>query len=170
MTGCDLAREPLLGWLQAGAKSAHGPARRVHAAHGLARLGDRAAVPALRAALEDDDENVDVRRGAVLALGALAAADDADTAKALVRALERDRDRGVRNMSAIALGRIGPAGAAKALARNYERSDGATQPFVALGLGLLARRDAASDLTAPLRRDLRDAPSPDLRAALAVAL
>lgn len=169
LSGNDLVREPLLEWLDGTpGRRRHETLRRVHAAHALAHLGDRSVVPALRDVLRDDDE--DVRRSAVLALGALADRGDEETASVLIRLLDRDRDRGVRNMAALALGRIGPKSAERALRYAYAKSDGLSQPFAALALGLLARSTGDAGLTADLRKDLKDRANSDLRGALAIAL
>ena len=142
--------------------------RRVYAAHGLARLGDAAAVPALRAAVSDDDENV--RRASILALGALASADDAATSELLTRVLRRDSDRACRCMAAISLGRIGPARAAAELRWAYENGDSLEQPFAALALGLVARRSKDADIAKLLTRDLTERANAELRGALCIAI
>ncbi|MCE9635523.1 MAG: HEAT repeat domain-containing protein [Planctomycetes bacterium] len=169
LSGCDAVKESLLEWLDGTVgRRRHETMRRVHACHALAHLGDRSVVPALREALRDDDE--DVRRAAALALGALAQKDDDDTALLLVRALDRDKDRGVRNIAALSLGRIAPTQAEKALRYAYAKGDGLSQPFAALGLGLLARSTGDASLTFELRNDLKDRANADLRGAIAIAL
>jgi len=142
--------------------------RRVYAAHGLARLSDPAAVAALRAAGWDDDE--DVRRASILALGALAAADDAATAEYLIHELRRDKDRACRCMAAISLGRIGHARAAGELRWAYENGDALEQPFAALGLGLVARRTKDAEIAKFLARDLTERANAELRGALCIAV
>jgi HEAT repeat protein len=169
LTGCELVQDPLLAWLEGTpGRRRQETVRRVHAAHALAHLGDARAVPALRDACRDDEE--DVRRAAVLALGALADRGDEETALLLARLLDRDRDRGVRNMAALSLGRIGPKQAERALRYAYAKSDSFTQCFAALGLGLLARTTGEPGLTGDLRHDLKDRANADLRGALAIAL
>ena len=71
------------------------------AAHSLGQIGNRAAVPALLAALQDQEEESDVRREAVIALGligdksalpvlnGLAAADDPYLSRAAFEASRR---------------------------------------------------------------------------------
>ena len=141
--------------------------RRVYAAHGLARLGDPAAVFALRETVRDDD--VEVRRASILALAALAPQDDAESADAIVGALHRDKDRGCRNMAAIALGRIAPERAAKELRWSFENSDTLERPFAALGLGLLARRTHDAEVAKLLLRGLEETGNTDVRGALSIA-
>lgn len=82
---------------------------RVFAAQALGRSGDRTAVPALIAALRD--EEAAVRREAAKALGALK---DARAVTALIAALQ-DRDTNVRFYAAYALGEIKDAQATAAL-------------------------------------------------------
>jgi HEAT repeat protein len=73
-------------------------------------------------------------------------------------------------MAMLALGRSAPKGAEKALRYAYAKSDGLSQPFAALGLGLLARTTGAGGLTNDLRYDLKERANADLRGALAIAL
>lgn len=169
LSGCDLVKDPLVGWLEGDAsKRGSESVRRVHAAHALAQLGDPSVVPALRACLRDDD--ADVRRAAVLALGALAAPEDDLTTSALTTAVDRDRDRGVRDMAAISLGRIAPKSAERTLRRLYDKSDATVQAYAAIGLGLLARKSGIVGLTGDLRRDLVGHGGADVRGAIAIAL
>ncbi len=169
LTRCAMVREDLERIL-AGPKTARHAetTRRVYAAHGLARLGDAAAVPALREAALDDD--VDVRRASVLALGALAPGDDAVTAELLARTLRLDKDRGCRNMAAIALARSGPERAVRELRWAYDNGDALEQPFAAIGLGILARRGKDPEIAKFLRRDLDERANSDLRGALCIAV
>ncbi len=141
--------------------------RRVYAAHGLARLGDPIAAAALREAGADDE--ADVRRAVILALGAVAAADDAATTDFLVHELHQDKDRACRNMAAVALARIGADRAPRELKWAYGNSDALERPFAALGLGLLARRGHDPEISALLRKELEQRAGPELRGALCIA-
>ncbi|HEX8285136.1 MAG TPA: HEAT repeat domain-containing protein [Pyrinomonadaceae bacterium] len=79
-----------LGYFDETARDLHGadaPAERAAAARSLALLGDRVATPHLVAALED--QNLDVRRAAVEALGSLR---DPSAVEALEALLERERN------------------------------------------------------------------------------
>lgn len=173
LTGCPIVREDLERWLVT-----EGPRKlpvilRVHAAHGLARLGAPESAPALLRVLREDEE--DVRRAAILALGAVGGHVEepkllTDCVERLVHMMERDRDRACRNMAAIALGRLGDRRAQRALRYAYEKGDNLHQPFAAIGLGLLARSASDPTITAPLRRDLADRADQDLRGALAIAV
>ena len=59
--------------------------RQIYAAHGLAKLGDAASLPALIEALSDKSD--DVRRAAALAIGAIAPTADQSSVNALDRTL-----------------------------------------------------------------------------------
>jgi HEAT repeat protein len=142
--------------------------RRVYAAHGLARLGDPAAVPALRAVGLDDDE--DVRRAVILALGALAPSDDGATAEYLAHALRQDKDRGCRNMAAIAMARVGHERAERELRWMYDNGDALEQPFAAIGLALVARRGKDPEIAKLLAKDLATRANTELRGALCIAV
>lgn len=141
---------------------------RVYAAHGLSAMGDPKAIPALREAAEDKDENV--RRAAVLALGALSNEADDATVELLARLLVRDRDRATRNMAALSLARTGHARVEALLRRDYDKGDSQHKPFAALALGLLARRNGSPDMVKPLVRDFEERANADLRGALALAI
>ncbi len=141
---------------------------RIYAAQGLARLGDRASLPALVMATRAKDEHV--RRAAFHALGELATADDSDAIDALVRAEHRERDRGARNAAAIALGKTASPRARAALTFGYEKGDRLHQAFAAIGMGLLARGTDDPSLVSGLHRDLEERANADLRGALAVAV
>jgi HEAT repeat protein len=169
LTRCPMVREDLERIL-AGPKSDRQSemTRRVYAAHGLARLGDPAAIPALREAALDEDANV--RRAAILALGALAPSDDTLTAELLARVLRLDKDRGCRNMAAIALARSGPERAVRELRWAYDNGDSLEQPFAAIGLGIVARRGKDPEIAKFLRRDLEERANSDFRGALCIAV
>lgn len=141
---------------------------RVYAAHGLACAGDPAAIPALRKAALDKEEQV--RRAAVLALGALASPDDAETAKILHWVINRDKDTVTRNMAALSIGRIGDPGAERALRYWFKKGKGRHQPFAALGLGLLARKNDDPGIPKLLAKEFDRRANADLRGSLAIAL
>lgn len=169
LSRCELASEDLQRMLEGPrVNKRRESTRRVYAAHGLARLGERSVVPALREEGRDDDPGV--RRAVILALGALASPDDTKTAEFLAAALRRDDDRGCRNMAALALGRCAPARAAHELRWAYENGDSLEQPFAALGLGLLARRLGDGEIPKLLVRDLVERANSDLRGALCIAV
>jgi HEAT repeat protein len=115
------------------------------AAYAMARLGDRAALPALRKAAADD--RLLVRRAAILALGALAEPDDADTTAVLLTVLATEKDAPTRGLAAVSLGRGGAAAAPAALRDAFADGLPMFRCYVALGLGLFSRRktDAAVD-------------------------
>lgn len=167
LSGSNLIREDLEG-LFAGGRRAKEFMRRVYAANGLVRLGDVDAVPLLRAALREDDE--DVRRASLLALGVLARADDGATAEQIAHVMREDRDRACRAMAALALGRSASDRALRELRWDYNNGDSMEQPFAALALGLLARRAKDVSIVAQLRRDFAERANSDLRGALAIAL
>jgi HEAT repeat protein len=169
LSRCTMAREDLERMLT-GPKfdKQRETMRRVYAAHGLARLGDPAAVTALRAVGLDDDP--DVRRAVILALGALAPSDDAATAEYLAHALHMDKDRACRNMAAIAIARVGPERAEHELRWLYDNGDALEQPFAAIGLALVARRGHDPEIAKLLRHDLEERANSELRGALCIAV
>jgi len=108
------------------------------AAYGLARVGDKSALPALRDAVGDDRS--EVRRGALLALGALTDPKDTETIALLAGAVAADKDDTARGFAAISLGRSGADAGPDALRKAYETSGSSTvRAYAALGLGLSAR-------------------------------
>jgi HEAT repeat protein len=147
-------------------------ALRACVAAALAKLGSRAAIPSLHRALADKDK--DVRRQAVLSLGALAGPSDAETVKVLLQMFVSERDSVTRGYLALALGEIGDPKAADALLHLYRKGDAIEVPYAAIGLGLLARKlddaTARETILALLRTEIEKRKRPDLRAALATAL
>ena len=122
------------------------------AAQALARIGDRSALPALcRAA---SDERVDVRRGALLALGAVAGPADADAIAVLVEALATDSDDPARGVAAVSLGRTAADAAPDALTSAYQSGSSEVRSYAALGLGLFARKTADADVQRFLLEEL----------------
>jgi HEAT repeat protein len=142
--------------------------RRVYAAHGLAKLGDSSALPALLRVLGDDEN--DVRRAAALAIGELAPMADPESVRALVKLMDKDRDRGTRAMAAVALGLLGGDVAIARLRKSYSRDDATIRPFAAVALGVIARRDGKPALVQPLLRDLKRGTRHELLGATCVAV
>jgi HEAT repeat protein len=159
------ARSDLEGWLAAPGRDDAAVFRRAYAAHGLSRLRDAAAVPALRRAATDGDAHV--RAAALSALGALTPCDD-DTARLLVAAL-RDEDSACRGAAALSLGRSGQKSARAALEEALRAKDDGLRCHAALGLGLLARRVGDPFAAGAVQLLLKDRSDRDLRAAAAVA-
>ena len=169
MAGVDLVHPDLVELLE-GPRRRKGDesVRRAYAAQALATLAAPGSVEALREAVSDSDENV--RRAAILGLGAIASADDDETLDALVRALYRDKDGPCRHVAAIAIGRIGHERGESALRHAYTKGDSLLQPFAALGLGLYARHDGKSRAADIVLEDLETRANAELRGALAVAV
>ena len=168
MTKCEATRAELERLLTPPKRGADREwMRRVYAAHGLARLGDRASIPRLLDSL--DDENADVRRAVILALGGLAKPEDEAVRTRLVRELDDDRDAPCRNMAAVSLGRIGGAGVTKALRRTYDDGDQIHRTYAALALGFAARREDDAAVRKFLTRELENRDMLELRGALCVA-
>jgi HEAT repeat protein len=142
--------------------------RRAYAAQALANLGDVRAVPALREVALDREEHA--RRSAVLALGAIAKADDEKTTDVLLHQLHNSRDVATRCVAALSLGRAGSSRAEKALVYAYRKGSLRVRPFAAIGLGLLARHPGHAGATGPLLHDLKNRASPQLLASLCVAV
>jgi HEAT repeat protein len=108
------------------------------AAYALARVGDKSALPALREAV--GDERSEVRRGALLALGALTGPKDAETIALLAGVVAADKDDTARGFAAISLGRSGADAAPDALRAAFASSGSpSVRSYAALGLGLSAR-------------------------------
>jgi HEAT repeat protein len=169
LSRCGLTKDDLVRILAATGKDrSKETMRRVYAAHGLARLGDPTAAPALREAGVDDD--ADVRRASILSLSAVARADDVQTTDFLIHVLHSDRDRACRNMAAVALARIGADRASRELRWAYLNGDALEKPFAALGLGLIARRGRDPEIAKSLRHDLEQRGSSELRGALCIAV
>ncbi len=169
MVGVDLVQPDLVELLEGPRRRKRQESvRRVYAAQALTALPTAGTLEALRTAAQDSDENV--RRAAVLALGATAAADDDATLDVLVRVLYRDKDNACRHVAAIALGRIGHERAEAALRHAYLKGDSLLQPFAALGLGLYARHDGRSGAADVVLADLERRANAELRGALAVAV
>ncbi|MEM8885403.1 MAG: HEAT repeat domain-containing protein [Planctomycetota bacterium] len=152
---------------------------RAHALMGLAQLDDASAAQTLVVLLGSRRAGAHTRRGAALGLGRIASSRrlEADLAesmrKALGRAIDRDKDLLVRGYAALALGALPTPAAQKDLLAILDGGARAeVKPFVALALGISARRDRSANRSRThkaLVRELEDASSPDLRAAFCIA-
>jgi len=167
LSGCEAARNELERVL-AQAKGPRQTMRRVYAAHGLAKLGDAAALPALLSVLKDDE--ADVRRAAALAIGEVAPPADPDSVRALQRVMDKDRDRATRAMAAVALGLLGGDEAVSTLKKSYSRDDAMLRPYAAVALGVIARRSGRPTIVTPLLRDLKRGTRQELLGATCVAV
>jgi HEAT repeat protein len=138
----------------------------------LGKLGSRAAIPALLRALADRDK--DVRRQAVLSLGAASTANDANVVSGLLLLARRDRDSLTRGYAALTLGEIGAVTAKDVMLRMFERGDSTESPYATLGLSLLASSGGDGGLRdrilARLRQELDREKNPARRSAIAVGL
>jgi HEAT repeat protein len=159
------ARKLLEDWLAAPGRTESDAHLRAYAAHGLSRLGDAAAAPALRRAAKDKDARV--RAAALLALGTFLPCDD-ETARTLAAGL-RDDDSACRNAAALSLGRSGHKSAQAALETALRAKDGGLRCHAALGLGLLARQLGETAPAGAVPLLLKDRSDRDLRAAAALA-
>jgi len=167
LSGCEAAGVELGRVLQE-ARGARQATRRSYAVHGLAKLGDLAALPMLLRTL--GDEEVEVRRAAALAVGAIAPPGDEGAVTALRRVLEKDDDRGARAMGAVGLGLVGGDEAVAALRKAYDRGDAMLRPYAAVALGVVARRSENPRIVAPLLRDLKRGTRQELLGATCVAV
>ena len=133
----------------------------------LGRIGDPSVTPAL---IELLDLGQEPRRAATLALGLVAHPGATKVIERLTTLLEKDSDAPTRHFAAVSLGRIGGPSARAALQAALVKSRADMQPWVALGLGLVERRDP-DGTAAPLLLDrLEKESSSDARGALLIAL
>jgi HEAT repeat protein len=169
LVGVDLVHPDLIELLEGPRRKKQQEAvRRAYAAQALANLAADGTLDALREAAQDSDENV--RRAAILALGASADATDDATMDTLARVIHRDKDAPCRHVAAIALGRIGHSRGEAALRHAYLKGDSLLQPFAALGLGLYARHDGKERAADVVLKDLETRANAELRGALAIAV
>jgi HEAT repeat protein len=108
----------------------------------------------------------EVRSAAALSLATLARPDQPENVAALLKLLEWEYDRPTRRYVLVALGRSGSPDACKALAGVLREGSGDEPAWAAIALGIL--RDSAA--SPQLRKALRDAANPSMRAAACVAL
>jgi HEAT repeat protein len=142
---------------------------RSYAATSLGKIGDPAAVPALRRALRDS--SLHVARSAVLALGRLSPEEDSITATLLADIVEKGRDPQARNWACISLARIGGPTAEKSLKRVATGSSSTLRAFGALGLAILHRRAGGIDgAERYLRAGLAEGGDQSVQGAFAIAL
>lgn len=120
---------------------------RCRAAETLPVSGDPAMLAALTRALGDAD--VEVRRSAALALGALP---HPLVEAALKTASELESEPVARGYALLALGEQGGPDARAFLLKAVREGDTSMRPWAALGLGLSARRDGNEEV----RRELRE--------------
>jgi HEAT repeat protein len=118
---------------------------RENAIWALGALGERKAVPVVRAALRDNEAAV--RRRGAWALGAL---DASEAVAALVGALS-DEDPGVRRQAAWALGAIGDHAAVDGLLKALTDSAPEVREQAAWALGAIGDSKATSGLTKALK-------------------
>jgi len=130
----------------------------------LGRVGDRAANAVLIQCL--DSKFTQIRRSAVIALGAAATPSDRDVVEGLVSKVSNDADNMVRNFAYLSLGKIGGDQAEAFLTKELNRANRASLPFVALAVGLIGNR-AHGTLLLDLFRSKNDTSS---RSALAVSM
>lgn len=137
---------------------------RAFCALALGRLGGEASEALLKTALEDDNE--EVRRSAVIAIGQARYAGCKD---ALIKVMENDRDPMTRCFAAISLGYLKDETAADALLKALNSNESLElQGFAALGLGILGK---AGNVTVTLRNIAGDTRYYEaVRSACAVAL
>jgi HEAT repeat protein len=90
--------------------------------------------------------------------------------KTLSGVLTRDKDRIVRGMAAISLGRVGGEAAATALRHAQAENEASMRAYVALALGLVARNSKDDAIAKSLIRDLTASPQSDVAGALCIAV
>jgi len=186
--GCGLSEDAMLlpELLHAARRGQIGDVRlsdvgRGHAALGLGRMGDPAAIPTLLQILRSRSAGVHTRRGAVVALGRLlrVCTVDPDERKkaelALHKLLTGKGDVIERGYAALALGEAGDVAASMdALMRIVDANPRAElKPFAAMALALAARRATeahATRIQGFLLKELRHCHAHDLEAALCVAV
>lgn len=100
----------------------------------LGRLGDRAANAILLEYM--DARDTQVRRSAVVALGASASPSDKDVIQGLIDKIDNDSDNIMKNFCYISLGKIGGETAEEFLEEQLESVKRAYLPYVGLALGL----------------------------------
>jgi len=148
------------------------PRIRAMMAAGLGKSGVREAMPALRRAL--GDREMEVRRQAVLSLGALAGADDAEIVADLVRLLAYERDSTLKGYAALALGEIGSVAGADSILYLYRKGSSVEVQYAALALGLLVHEAESADvrekIVPVIRAEFVKRRSSSLRGALAIGL
>jgi HEAT repeat protein len=133
----------------------------------LGRIGDPSVTPAL---IELLDLGLEPRRAATLALGLVAHPGATKVIERLTTLLEKDSDAPTRHFAAVSLGRIGGPAARAALQTALIKSKADMQPWVALGLGLVERRDPDGTVAPLLLERLEKESSSDARGALLIAL
>jgi HEAT repeat protein len=152
---------------------------RAHIPTTVARLGGQPWAEKLALLAEAEKEHPLVRASALLAFGRfgdeLQPALRARAVKAIEKATKRTDGFSERSFAMLALARIGDAESMKRFEREVVAGAHLDQPWVALGLGLAAREEAAAGAdigsrVEALRRAFRAAKAPETRGALAIAL
>ncbi len=141
---------------------------RVYAAHGLARAGAASGVAPLLRAVEDADPTV--RRASMLALAALATAEDDDVQRALRKRLDTDLDVSCRDVAVLALGSQGHAKSRAVLDDALRGGRNVHASFASCALGLWARRQTDVSAAAPIRLSLAPRVHESIRGPACVAL
>ena len=113
------------------------------ALNALGRIGSRRSLTTLTAALSDKDN--EVRRAAAVALGLIALPADDAAVSALASAAEHGRDRVLRELALLSLGRIGGQAAEAVVFRAHGKKGAASEGIVALATGLLAASGRCTD-------------------------
>ncbi len=132
---------------------------------GLAKLGDPAALPAVRSAL--GDRRTDVRRAAAIAFGRLLPRGAADDIAPLLAAIAADSDTHVRCFAAISAGRVGGEAATNTLRTLFGTArDREVRAFAAIALGIAGDVSSLPDLLA----QVREGADPDFAGAAAIAI
>lgn len=152
---------------------------RAHVPTSVARLGGKPWAERLALVAENDAEHPLVRASALLAFGRfgdeLPPALRARALKAIEKARQRTDGFSERSFATLAQARMGDAESVKRFEKEVVSGAHLDQPWVALGLGLAAREEAAAgkDIASrvdALRRAFRSAKAPETRGALAIAL
>jgi HEAT repeat protein len=133
----------------------------------LGRIGDPSVTPAL---IELLDMGLEPRRAATLALGQVAHPGATKVIERLTALLDKETDAPTRHFAAVSLGRIGGPAARTALEASLGRAKADLQPWVALGLGLVERRDPDGSAAPQLLELLEKDSVSDTRGALLIAL
>ncbi|MFB3067309.1 MAG: HEAT repeat domain-containing protein [Planctomycetota bacterium] len=125
----------------------------------LGKTGAKTHVPMLLEILKTSNSD-QMRRSAVIALGALATAKDDEVVTELGRRVKTDRDRIVVHFATLSLGQIGGPEAFALLRKYYKRSNKEGRSFFLIAAGLSKHADAAAFLKEQLQpgklKDARD--------------
>lgn len=134
----------------------------------IARLGNPIALPEMLKLINDSKRKVhdEARYGAAIAVGRLVRPDDETTIDLLGRKAQRDKDRGVRALLLLSLGRIGGDRAVTHIVAGMTKSEAPLRGFHYIALGLSGHAEAG-----PLLVDeFSKCKTPDHRSACVLAL